>query len=351
MAYHIRLRACAAVALGGLLFATPSTAAASGREVVLAIDRMMAALAPQSGEASLTIRELYHEYLNLLVLDGYAELESALGNGGLAPLPPDPLRFNVRPRIEGEHPIGEKDLDNQANYVAARPATIGCLLDVAARVTSGPLEVTSLVRHSDYQDELRVTNANAITAVPMHTMGLAFDIALVNTPFKTVLEIREVLEQMRDAGDILFIGERRQLVFHVVPHPSRLGYFTDVYTRALAAPPTVPGAHAIPMLPLLDGPAVTPRRASVSAEVINVRPTEDFATEWWAAVDPDVDLAARVMTASPSVAAASVLPIPANYTPAAAAVAFVTFGAIIAIVRSRTFARSHHTRSSRLLHP
>ncbi len=69
----------------------------------------------------------------------------------------------------------------------------------------------------------------------MHTMGLAFDIALVNTPLPQVYEIRDVLLKMQEAGDILVIGERKQLVFHVVPHPSRLGHFTDVYARAAAA--------------------------------------------------------------------------------------------------------------------
>jgi hypothetical protein len=285
---------------------------------------MMVTLGPQSADASLAIRQLYTDYLNLLVLDGYSDLESALGNGGLAPLPPDPMRFNVRPRVDGDHPIGEMDLGNQASYLAARPATIGCLLDVAARVTSGPIEVTSLVRHLDYQDELRGANANAITSVPMHTMGLAFDIALVNTPIETVTEIRRVLEQMRDAGDILFIGERRQLVFHVVPHPSRLGYFTDIYTRALASPATLTGAHAIPMLPLLQARAATPQRASVSAEVIDVRPTDAFANEWWAVADPEVNVASRITEARPaSKLVASVLPVP---VPASAGGTLATVG-------------------------
>jgi hypothetical protein len=291
----------------------PTHAFAGGREMVRQLDRMMVTLGPQSADASLSIRQLYADYLQLLVLDGYEDLESALGNGGLAPLPPDPLRFNVRPRIDGDHPIGEMDLGNQASYLAARPATIGCLLDVAARVTSGPVEVTSLVRHLDYQDELRTSNANAITSVPMHTMGLAFDIALVNTPIATVNEIRQVLEQMRDAGDILFIGERRQLVFHVVPQPSRLGYFTEVYTRALASPATLTGAHAIPMLPLLQARAITPQpqRASVSAEVIDVRPTDAFASAWWAVADPEVNVASRITEARPpSSIVASVLPVP-----------------------------------------
>jgi hypothetical protein len=260
-----------------------------------AVDRMMTGLGSQNALASATIRQVYRSHLELLVFDRYDELEAALGNGGLAPLPADPSRFNVTPRLDGSHPIGEKDLDNQVAYLAALPATIGCLLEVASHVKSGPIEVTSLVRHSEYQEELRTTNTNAITSVPMHTMGLAFDIAIVNTPLETVYEIRNVLRRMRDEGDILFIGERKQLVFHVVPHPSRLGYFTDVYTRALSAPPATPVAQAI----ALTVPPLVPMIPSVDAEVAAIRPTPEFAREWWAAVPLPGDLSVQVLAALP----------------------------------------------------
>jgi hypothetical protein len=166
---------------------------------------MMVTLGPESARDGRLIRQLYKPHLDLLVLDNYDELELAHWNGGVAALP-DPSRFNLAPRVDGHSPIGEKDLPNQVSYVAARPAMIGVLLDIAARVTSGPLEVTSLVRHTEYQGALRTTNVNANTAVPMHTMGLAVDIALVNTPLETVYEIRDVLREMRKSGDILFVS-------------------------------------------------------------------------------------------------------------------------------------------------
>jgi hypothetical protein len=89
-----------------------------------------------------------------------------------------------------------------------------------------------------------------------------------------------VLREMRDAGDILFIGERRQLVFHVVPHPARLGHFNDVYTRALGAPPMRGGAHVIASSPVRIVPDTSPV-PSVIAEVIAVLPTHEVADEWW----------------------------------------------------------------------
>jgi hypothetical protein len=255
-----------------------------------AVDRMIAALGADSLRASLAIRSAYRDHLELLVLNEYSALESALATGGLVPLPSQPERFNVRPRVDGAFPIAEKDLDRQANYLSARPATIGALLDVASRVQSGPIEITSLVRHSEYQDALRKTNTNAITSIPMHTMGLAFDIAIVNTPLATVFEIRDVLQKMQEAGDILFIAERKQLVFHVVPHPSRLGYFTDVYARALAQPSAL---HA----ELSSAPVevLSPLVPGVTTEIIAIAPTDEYAEQWWAAADVAGDLAVEVM--------------------------------------------------------
>jgi hypothetical protein len=258
-----------------------------------ALDRMMVELGPESARASRAIKEAYRAHLDLLVLDRYAEMEGALSTGGLAPLPSDPVRFNVAPRLTGASPIGEKDLDRQTSYIAARPATIGALLDVASRVKSGPVEVTSLVRHSEYQDALRASNANATTSVPMHTMGLAFDIALVNSTLETAHEIRDVLRRMQREGSILFIGERRQLVFHVVPHPSKLGAYTTLYTQALNTPVSA-GTPVVAFSPVRGpGGVTTPH---VTAEVIAVLPSGAIAAEWWAAEDAhaNIDLAVEV---------------------------------------------------------
>lgn len=280
----------------------------SQAKFVRAVDRMMVELAPQSARASKAIRATYRDYLDLLVLDDYEDLEGAIYTRGVAPLPSDPLQFNLQPRVKGAFPIGEKDLANQVSYIAARPATIGALLDVASRVKSGPIEVTSLVRHSEYQGALRSTNANATTSVPMHTMGLAFDIALVNTPLSRVYEIRDVLIRMRNAGDILFIGERKQLVFHVVPHPSRLGYFTDVYTQALGAAPAANGAHVVAFSPVRDVKSRT-LAPSVTAEVVAVLPAVGFGAEWWAADHSHGDLAVSV---TPEMAAGAPARTPAD---------------------------------------
>jgi Family of unknown function (DUF5715) len=238
-----------------------------------ALDRMMVELQADNLNTSAVIREAYRDYVDLLRLNTSADIEDALASGGLAPLPPNPLRYNLVPRMEGPNPIGQMDLENQQRYLAARPAALGCLIVVASRVHSGPLEITSLVRDNEYQEVLRETNANAITTIPMHTLGLAFDIAVINTPLRTVYETRDVLRRMQDEGALLFIGERQQLVFHVVPHPSRLGDFMRVYAKAFGAPSAARAAEVVapsspsivPMPAIFEAPRV--RTEIVSAIV------------------------------------------------------------------------------------
>jgi hypothetical protein len=268
-----------------------ATAADRQKQFMKALDRMMVDLAPQSTRASKTIKDAYRRHMELLVLEEYAALEGALANGGLVPLPDDPLRFNLKPRLDGRFPIGEKDLDNQESYISARREAVGALIEIASRVRSGPLEITSMARHSEYQSTLRRTNSNANTAIPMHTMGLAVDIALINTPLNTVYEIRDVLSDMQRAGDILVIGERKQLVFHVVPHPARLGRFARVYDDAIAD--TMPGANIISLATSVPSFGVP----YVIAEVIAIRPTTEWAKEWWAADNSSSDIVVQVTPA------------------------------------------------------
>lgn len=244
------------------------------------LDQMMIALAGNSALAAETIRRVYQDHLDILALREYGELTGALENGGLVPLPADALRYNIIPRLDGPHPIGEMDLANQSSYVAARAATLGALIEIASRIKSGPVEVTSLVRHGDYQDSLRTANPNAATSVPMHTMGLAVDIALINSSLETVYEIRNVLQRMQDAGDILFIGERKQLVFHVVPQPSRIGHFNGVYARAVGEPLTSRSAGVVAFLeaPRLPPGTLTP---AVTTEIVAVVPADGALQNLW----------------------------------------------------------------------
>jgi hypothetical protein len=252
-------------------------------EYMSVVTEIVTELAPRSAHDAAAIREAYRPYVTPLALDTFADIEEGLATGGLVPLSQLANRFNVRVRRDGAGPVGEMDVPHQESYVSARPATAGCLIDVASRVKSGPIEITSLVRHLDYQNELRASNPNATTDVPTHALGLAFDIAIVNTPLPTVLELEDVLREMSDAGDILVIAERQQLVFHVVPQPARLGWYTDVYARAINGEPW---GRAVG-----DDRVFTPM---VNASIASLQPAPAFAAEWWAAANAPLDMAIAV---------------------------------------------------------
>jgi hypothetical protein len=67
-------------------------------------------------------------------------------------------------------------------------------------------------------------------------MGLAFDISILNVPMASAREIRDVLRRMRDDGELFFIAETRQLVFHVVPSPVRAQFHAAVFSGLIEVP-------------------------------------------------------------------------------------------------------------------
>lgn len=251
-----------AIALS-LLIVPAAARPASANAFVDALQSMMAELGPQSRRDARTIKAAYGPLVSRTAFVNRADLEAALELDELALVPEHTAALNITLRLDGAHPIAEKDLENQAMYLGARPATLGLLYEIAARVPSGPIEITSLVRHMQYQRALGATNGNARTDVPTHAMGMAFDIALVNTPLARVYELRDVLRDMRDAGLLYFIGESQQLVFHVVPRPSWLAYYEALHWArrhapvvAIAEPPSVFAriAGEIPPPPIVDLP-------------------------------------------------------------------------------------------------
>jgi hypothetical protein len=252
-----------------MIAAPPSAAAAdrspAGRERVAAAVRLMAPLRAESLEHARRIRDLYGAEAAGLRIADRAALLAALYDRRLVPVPLHRMPGEIRLRLLGQHPMGELDLRFQPSYLAARPETIGCLFAVASRVRSGPLDVTSLVRHDAYQRRLARRNANAVTDVPTHVMGLAFDISILHAPPSFAGELRDVLRAMAAAGDLYFIAEQRQLVFHVVPAPERRAYYTAIAGalagRAVAL--RAPAAPALPSVPPPPTPTAADRRAAL----------------------------------------------------------------------------------------
>lgn len=248
--------ALAAPALGGSADVRVTPAQPDAARIDAAV-RLMAGFRDTSRRQAAQIRQAYAAEVRRLALRNRQSLQAAHGEGALTTL----FAFdhhNLRLRLDGRHPIGELDLPNQELYVAARPEAVGCLLHVASRVRSGALEVTSLVRHRAYQHALARRNANARTAVPTHAMGLAFDVSILHASPHTAREIGDVLTRMAAEGDLFFIAEERQLVFHVVPTPQRREYYAAVSQAMAITPP-----------PSLIQPAwtVTQARAFVAPDV------------------------------------------------------------------------------------
>ena len=195
---------------------------------------MVSELRHQSHADALTIKEEYRPLMDTTMFADEEALRLAREEGQLVPLSSVELP-QLQPRLWGHSPIAERDLENQDLYVALRPAAMGMLIDITRRVQHGPVEVTSAVRSSKYQNALMRGNGNANTDVPTHVMGYAVDIGLKYASEETAKDLRRVLEELRDAGDIYFIAERNQLTFHVVPVPSRIPHFETLYQETIAA--------------------------------------------------------------------------------------------------------------------
>jgi hypothetical protein len=257
--------AAAAVVLATIvpLGAAAAADAAPGEpERVAAAVRLMAPLRAESLDHARRIRDLYGADAARPSLVDRAALLTALYDRRLVPVPVHRMPGEIRLRLLGEHPIGELDLRFQPFYLAARPETIGCLFVVASRVRSGPLDVTSLVRHAAYQRRLARRNANAVTDVPTHVAGLAFDVSIFHAPPSLARELRDVLRAMAAAGDLYFIAEQRQLVFHVVPAPDRSDYYAAIaaalagraFDPVVPAPPPLPPVAPPPAQTVVAGP-------------------------------------------------------------------------------------------------
>jgi hypothetical protein len=215
----------------------PAEAPVQPSAQVDAIVALMGELRGESRRHAERIRAAYGPAATRLTLENRRALTAALDRGRIVPVPLDHSSPRVPLRLTGRHPIGERDLSHQSLYVAARPQTVGCLLDVVSRLPEGAVEVTSLVRHRQYQLGLARTNANANTPVATHAMGLAFDLSVRYAPPAAVKEVGAVLRRMASAGDLLFIAEQRQLVFHVVPAPERREYYEALYYALAGRPP------------------------------------------------------------------------------------------------------------------
>ncbi len=82
---------------------------------------MMAELGGESRDDARRIAAVYGKGGTLRMFRDRDDLRAVTRQGVVAPFPVANNWFNVRPRLSGSAPIGEKDLAHQELYVAARP--------------------------------------------------------------------------------------------------------------------------------------------------------------------------------------------------------------------------------------
>ncbi len=172
----------------------------------------------------------------------FADLEAMVAakqQGRLVNLPAPWAKYGFYVRTGGKNPIAEKDLANQAEYIAAEPATIGCLLYIINELKLLQqdryllLELISAVRNDVTQGDLHSTNSNSRTDLPLHTMGKAIDLSRKNLKGWQNEDLLFVLYDLEIAGLLAFRPEGAQLTNHIVPNPEFEEFFTQFYREAI----------------------------------------------------------------------------------------------------------------------
>lgn len=126
-----------------------------------------------------SLEEVFHPLNETEVFDEPDDVEAAIRDGDLVPLPDDPgLGWEI------DRGMGElaSELDREPElYRALRPEALAGLTYLAGLVRNesdepAPLRVTSTVRDRSYQDLLVQSNEQATQEYSLHTTGWAFDI-------------------------------------------------------------------------------------------------------------------------------------------------------------------------------
>jgi soluble lytic murein transglycosylase-like protein len=129
--------------------------------------------------AKATLEEVFHPEDQTEVFEEPDDVEAALRDGDLVPLPDSPgLGWTVDPQM------GElaSELDREpALYRALRPEALATLSYMATTVRElsgafAPLRITSTVRDRAYQELLIGSNAEATSEYSLHTTGWSFDV-------------------------------------------------------------------------------------------------------------------------------------------------------------------------------
>jgi soluble lytic murein transglycosylase-like protein len=176
---------------------------------VLAAERIMELYRSDRGElkrlaklhgAKATQEEVFHPESSTTVFEDPGEIEKALDDGDLLPLPDGAdLGYVVD---EGMGELAPKLGVDASLYRALRPEALATLIYMASRVRAinggkGELTVTSTDRDQQYQDKLATTNDEATSAYSLHTTGYSFDILRKYSSDRQAEAFQFVLDRLR----------------------------------------------------------------------------------------------------------------------------------------------------------
>ncbi len=129
--------------------------------------------------AKATLEELYHPEDETEVFEDPGDIEDAIRDGDIVPLPLSTTLGWIPDEQIGE--FAQEVGESSALYRALRPEALATLTYMATQVgeisgEKAPLRVTSAVRDRSYQDLLVASNPEATSEYSLHTTGWTFDI-------------------------------------------------------------------------------------------------------------------------------------------------------------------------------
>jgi hypothetical protein len=150
--------------------------------------------------AKATQEEVFHPESATTVFEDPDQIEKALDDDDLLPLPDDAdLGYTID---EGMGELAPKLGVDPSLYRALRPEALATLIYMTSRVREinggkGELTVTSTDRDQQYQEKLGRINDEATSAYSLHTTGYSFDILRKYSSDRQAEAFQFVLDRLR----------------------------------------------------------------------------------------------------------------------------------------------------------
>jgi hypothetical protein len=150
----------------------------------------------------------------------------------------DPAGSTVLPLSAGERFVPLPEIASlfgvrtAADELSAERSTIGSALFIAHHLKKMQGE-----RYAGFQITRMLADADEIDAdasLPLHSLGWAFDVPSAGLSTIDRRDLRFILTDLRQAGLLAYVEERREGMFHVVRHPDHAERFEQFYQEVMA---------------------------------------------------------------------------------------------------------------------